>query len=363
MSPEQLHKTLLDSLSTALIVTDGNLRLRYMNPAAEALLGVGQQRCQGEPLTEFFYQSDDTESQLRLAATQAHHYTQRQAQWQLPGGKPITVDYTVTPFGDQSELIIEIQPVDRLLRISRNQWLSTSQSTTRNLVRGMAHEIKNPLGGIRGAAQLLAKELPQPELQEYTRVIIDEADRLRNLADRLLGPTQQPQHQPVNIHEALERVATIIKAESDAAIHLVRDYDPSIPPLRGDQEHLIQALLNIARNALQALLESGTEAPQILLRTRIGRRYTIGQVHHPLIAVVDIIDNGPGIPKEVADNIFYPLISGRAEGTGLGLTIAQQLIHQHQGFIECHSVPGTTRFSLHLPLEPANAKVKSHLDH
>lgn len=351
MSSEKLHKALLDSLSTALILVDSSLRLRHMNPAAEALLGISHERCQGELVTGFFYESDDVEPQLHRAATQAHHYTQRQAQWQLPTGKSITVDYTVTPFGEPSGLIIEIQSIDRLLRISRDEWLTNSQTTTRNLVRGMAHEIKNPLGGIRGAAQLLARELPQPELQEYTRVIIDEADRLRNLVDRMLGPTHRPQRRSVNIHEALERVATIIKAESDAKVHLVRDYDPSIPLLNADQEHLIQALLNIARNALQALLESGTEAPQIRLRTRIGRRHTIGRIHHALIGVVDIIDNGPGIPDEVAENIFYPMISGRAEGTGLGLTIAQHLIHQHQGLIECHSAPGATRFSLYLPLE------------
>ncbi|MDQ2076032.1 nitrogen regulation protein NR(II) [Marinimicrobium sp. ABcell2] len=351
MSPRELHKPLLDSLNTAVILVDNELHLRHMNPAAEALLGISSERSRGEPLTAFFYESDETEHQLMLAAAQANHYTKRHAEWQLFTGGQITVDYTVTPFNEDSGLIIEIQSIDRLLRISREELLAASQETTRNLVRGMAHEIKNPLGGIRGAAQLLARELPDSGLQEYTGVIIDEADRLRNLVDRMLGPNQLPQLQPLNIHEALERVATIIKAESSGAVRLVRDYDPSIPLLSADKEHLIQALLNIARNAMQAMLEAGTESPQLRLRTRIVRRYTIGRRNHALVCLVDIVDNGPGIPSDIIANIFYPMISGRADGTGLGLTISQHLIHQHHGLIECHSEPGETRFSLYLPME------------
>lgn len=357
MNTGELHKPLLDSLSTAIILVDGALRLRHMNPAAEALLAVSCERTMGEPLTHFFYESTDTAEQLLVAAEQANHYTKRHAEWQLLTGGQITVDYTVTPFGDEGGLVIEIQPIDRLLKISREEMLTSSQETTRNLVRGMAHEIKNPLGGIRGAAQLLARELPGSDLQEYTGVIIDEADRLRNLVDRMLGPNQLPQRQALNIHEVLERVATIIKAESSGSIHICRDYDPSIPDLEADKEQLIQAFLNIARNAMQALQENGTEAPELRLITRIQRRYTIGRLHHPLVCRIDIIDNGPGIPENIVKNIFYPMISGRAEGTGLGLTISQHLVHQHQGLIECDSEPGQTRFSLYLPMEAQHAEV------
>lgn len=357
MSPRDLHKPLLDSLNTAVILVDSELKLSHMNPSAEALVGISCERSLGEPLTHFFYESEETEAQLRQAAAQANHYTKRHAEWQLINGGQITVDYTVTPFGEDSNLIIEVQSIDRLLRISREELLSSSQETTRNLVRGMAHEIKNPLGGIRGAAQLLARELPGNDLQEYTSVIIDEADRLRNLVDRMLGPNQLPQHQPVNIHEVLERVATIVKAESSGTVRIRRDYDPSIPMLSADKEHLIQASLNIARNAMQALLESGTHEPEIQLCTRIVRRYTIGRRHYPLVCQVDIVDNGPGIPADILDNIFYPMISGRADGTGLGLTISQHLIHQHHGLIECHSEPGSTRFSLYLPMEAQYAEV------
>ncbi|WP_341938997.1 nitrogen regulation protein NR(II) [Marinimicrobium sp. C2-29] len=357
MTSGDIHKPLLDSLSTAIILVDRDLRLRHMNPSAEALLAISCERTLNEPFTQFFYESVETPKQLTLAAREANHYTKRHAEWQLLTGGQITVDYTVTPFGEDSGLVIEVQPIDRLLRISREEMLTSSQETTRNLVRGMAHEIKNPLGGIRGAAQLLARELPDSDLQEYTGVIIDEADRLRNLVDRMLGPNQLPQLQSLNIHEVLERVSTIIKAESSGTVAIQRDYDPSIPDLEADKEQLIQALLNIARNAMQAMMEHRTEHPHLRLKTRVQRRHTIGRRHHPLVCRVDIEDNGPGIPDDIIKNIFYPMISGRADGTGLGLTISQHLIHQHQGLIECHSEPGKTRFSLYLPMEPQHAEV------
>lgn len=358
MKPQDIYKPLLDSLSTAIVLVDGDLLLRHMNPAAEALLAMSCESNTGEPITYFFHESDETERQLKLAASQANHYTKRHAEWHLLSGGHITVDYTVTPFGDHDGLIIEIQPIDRLLRISREEMLTSSHETTRNLIRGMAHEIKNPLGGIRGAAQLLARELPSSGLTEYTNIIIDEADRLRNLVDRMLGPNQVPQWQSLNIHEAIERVANIIKAESSDALKIVRDYDPSIPNLQGDKEMLIQALLNIVRNAMQALLEANVKNGVIQLRTRIQRQYTIGRKHHSLVCRIDVIDNGPGIPPDIIENIFYPMITGRAEGTGLGLTISQHLIHQHHGLIECHSEPGNTRFSLYLPMETRHAEVQ-----
>jgi two-component system, NtrC family, nitrogen regulation sensor histidine kinase GlnL len=357
VNQRDLYKPLLDSLSTAIVLVDGNLMLVHMNPAAEALLAMSCETNRGETITYFFFETEDTEKQLKLAASKSNHYTKRHAEWRLLHGDAITVDYTVTPFGDQEGLIIEIQPIDRLLRISRDEMLTSSHETTRNLIRGMAHEIKNPLGGIRGAAQLLARELPHSGLTEYTNIIIDEADRLRNLVDRMLGPNQLPQWSILNIHEVLERVATIIKAESKDVIKLVRDYDPSIPDLLGDKELLIQACLNIVRNAMQALLESGMVNGVIQLRTRIHRQYTIGRKHHPLACRIDIIDNGPGISSDMIETIFYPMVTGRAEGTGLGLTISQHLIHQHHGLIECHSEPGKTCFSLYLPMESQHAEI------
>lgn len=357
MNIHEIHKPLLDSLSAAIFLVGNDLRLRHLNPAAEALFSISSERCLNEPITHYFHESSETDKQLRRAASQANHYTKRHAEWQLLSGGQITVDYTVTPFGNHEGLIIEVQPIDRLLRISREEMLNSSHETTRNLVRGMAHEIKNPLGGIRGAAQLLARELPNSGLQEYTSIIIDEADRLRNLVDRMLGPNQLPKLKMLNIHEALERVAVIIHAESNDTVKLIRDYDPSIPDIMGDKELLIQAFLNIVRNAMQALLEAKMVGGAIRLRTRIQRQFTIGRRHHPLVCRIDIIDNGPGIPADIIENIFYPMISGRADGTGLGLTISQQLIHQHHGLIECQSEPGATCFTLYLPMEVQHAEV------
>jgi two-component system nitrogen regulation sensor histidine kinase GlnL len=250
--------------------------------------------------------------------------------------------------------LLEIQPLDRLLRINRDDHHASVQETTRKLVRGLAHEIKNPLGGIRGAAQLLQRELATERQRDYTRIIIEEADRLRNLVDRMLGPSQVPRLVPVNIHQALERVVLLLEAEAPGRISFVRDYDPSLPEVEADLEQLIQALLNIVRNAQQALEK--TPAPEIRLRSRIIRQFTIGTTRHRLVLRLDITDNGPGIPPDLFDRMYYPMISGRADGSGLGLSIAQSIVGQHGGLIECESKPGSTTFSIFLPLEQPHGK-------
>jgi two-component system nitrogen regulation sensor histidine kinase GlnL len=263
------------------------------------------------------------------------------------------VDYAVTPLTLETEsLVVEIRPLDRLLRISREEAILSSQQMTQVMVRGLAHEIKNPLGGLRGAAQLLARELESEHLLDYTNVIIEEADRLRNLVDRLLSTPRRLLREPVNIHEVLERVRQLVEAETQGELPIQRDYDPSIPELTGDREQLIQALLNVARNAQQALCD--TPAPEIRFRTRTQRQFTIGNQRHRLVCQIDICDNGPGVPPDIVDNIFFPMISGRAEGSGLGLAIAQGIISQHQGLIECNSKPGNTVFSILIPLENSN---------
>ncbi len=248
---------------------------------------------------------------------------------------------------------MEIHPINYSQRINRDEALLSSQTTTRELIRGLAHEIKNPLGGIRGAAQLLALELPTDELRDYTNVIIEEADRLRNLVDRLVGTRKLPELKPVNIHEVLERVTSLVKAEiNDGSIELIKDYDPSIPALVADAEQLIQAVLNIVRNAVQALRSPNVkhDLGEITLRTRVMRNVTIGSKQQRLAVCVAITDNGPGVPEEILSSIFYPMISGRADGTGLGLSIAQTIINQHGGVIECDSKSGATCFLITLPI-------------
>ncbi|WP_324732091.1 nitrogen regulation protein NR(II) [Pseudomonas paeninsulae] len=351
---DALHRLLLDNLTTATLLLNADLRLEYMNPAAEMLLAVSGQRSHGQFISELFTESAEALSALRQAVEQAHPFNKREAVLTAVTGQTLTVDYSVTPIFNRGEtlLLLEVHPRDRLLRITKEEAQLSKQETTKLLVRGLAHEIKNPLGGIRGAAQLLARELPNEELKDYTNVIIEEADRLRNLVDRMLGSNKLPSLAMTNVHEVLERVASLVEAESQGSIILVRDYDPSIPDVLIDREQMIQAVLNIVRNAMQAIGgQNEMRLGRITLRTRTLRQFTIGHIRHRLVARLEIIDNGPGIPAELQDTIFYPMVSGRADGTGLGLAITQNIISQHQGLIECESHPGHTLFSIFLPLE------------
>lgn len=352
-------KRLLDNLSTAVLLVDDDLHIRYLNPAAEMLLAASRTRALNAPLAEVFIEvgGDDTYQALRNTLKTAHPFTKREAHLRV-GTHEMTVDYTVAALiapGERTSLLIEMQQLDRLIRISREEALLANHNATRQLIRGVAHEIKNPLGGIRGAAQLLAKALPNPDLTEYTNIIVGETDRLRNLADRMLGPRKLPELQQVNIHECLERVRSLMLVEAEGRVKIQRDYDPSLPELLADPDQLIQAILNITGNALQALLENPSDRqPLIVLRTRPLRQFTIGAVRHRLVVRIDITDNGPGIPEQMIETIFYPMVSGRAAGTGLGLSIAQDIIHQYHGLIECESKPGETKFSILLPLEQDN---------
>ena len=351
---DALHRLLLDNLTTATLLLDGALRLEYMNPAAEMLLAVSGQRSHGQFISELFTESAEALNSLRQAVEQAHPFTKREAQLTSLTGQTLTVDYAVTPILNKGQtlLLIEVHPRDRLLRITKEEAQLSKQETTKMLVRGLAHEIKNPLGGIRGAAQLLARELPSAELRDYTNVIIEEADRLRNLVDRMLGSNKLPSLALTNIHEVLERVCSLVEAESQGGITLARDYDPSLPDVLIDREQMIQAVLNIVRNAMQAIGgQNELRLGRITLRSRAMRQFTIGHTRHRLVARVEIIDNGPGIAPELQDTLFYPMVSGRPDGTGLGLAITQNIISQHQGLIECESHPGHTTFSIFLPLE------------
>ena len=354
MMNDALHRLLLDNLTTAVLLLDAELRLQYMNPAAEMLLAVSGQRNHGQFISELFTESAEALSALRQAVSQAHPFTKREAHLTSLNGQSLVVDYAVTPILSRGTtlLLLEVHPRDRLLRISKEEAQLSKQETTKMLVRGLAHEIKNPLGGIRGAAQLLARELPATELRDYTDVIIEEADRLRNLVDRMLGSNKLPSLAMTNIHEVLEHVASLIEAECQGSIILVRDYDPSIPEVLMDREQMIQAVLNIMRNAMQALAgQNDLGLGRLTLRTRTLRQFTIGHIRHRLVARIEIIDNGPGIPAELQNTLFYPMVSGRPDGTGLGLAITQNIISQHQGLIECESHPGHTVFSIFLPLE------------
>lgn len=342
-------ETLLDSLTTAVLWLDGSQRLRYLNPAAQDLLALSPRTALGAALGEILPQARTFHHGLQAAREQAQPYTHRELVLVVGLDPPhvVTVDCTITPLDATGELLVELVPLDRHLLISREEALVAQQQTRRALVQGLAHEIKNPLGGLRGAAQLLQRSLANPALAEYTDIIIREADRLRSLVDTLLGPGRAPRFRPTNIHELLEHVAALAVAEAPKTLRLQRDYDPSIPEVQADPDQLIQVLLNLLRNAVQALNGHGT----VLLRTRTLRQYTIGHTRHRLVLRVDVEDGGPGIPPALQERLFFPLVSGRAEGTGLGLSIAQDIVVRHRGLIECESRPGRTVFSVVLPLE------------
>jgi two-component system, NtrC family, nitrogen regulation sensor histidine kinase GlnL len=350
-----LYKSLLDNISTAVLLLDHELRIQFMNPAAEMMLEMSNQRLCGESIHNVFSEGGQPLSGFEQALNSGQPFTKRQTVLRLPIPSESTVDYTITPvqIDHDGALIMEIQPLDRLLRISQEETMLASQQSTRMLVRGLAHEIKNPLGGLRGAAQLLARELPDDALRDYTNIIIEEADRLRRLVDQLLGPHKAPDKRPMNVHEVTERVLALLEAETQGRIVLKRDYDPSLPNITGDKQQLIQACLNIARNAMQAVNDQPDG--QILLRTRAQRQFTIGAIRHRVVVRIDICDNGPGIPAELNETLFLPMISGRPEGTGLGLSIAQTIVQQHGGLIKHESTPGNTVFSIFLPLESNHA--------
>jgi len=345
-------KDILEQLTTAVMALDPTLQICYLNPAAQALLGISDARSYGHPITELLVPEDPSLFSIFQQVLETGQSTTRRAMdFRTRDGNEATVDLTMSLEPMSRHLIVEMQAMNRLLRINRDDHSVFSQETSRLLVRGLAHEIKNPLGGVRGAAQLLERELDEERLKEYTRVIIDEADRLKELVDRMLGPNRELQRQPVNVHAVLEHVIRLVDAENDSTIEFSRDYDPSLPPVLGDESQLIQALLNIMANAAQAM--EATPRPAIGLRTRVMRRFTIGTQLHRLVLQIDICDNGPGIPPDMLDRIYFPMISGRPNGTGLGLAITQTIIGQHGGIIECSSRPGRTCFSVFLPLEDA----------
>ncbi len=342
--------TVLDGLTTSILTLDNHLRVTFLNSACETLLGVSRKHAVGLTLAAGMPYLATHETRLREALLQGTSFIEREMPLRRGGeDEPLMVDCTVTPMAGRGAggLLLEMQALDRHVRIARDELLLAQHEASRELIRGLAHEIKNPLGGIRGAAQLLEHEFPDSEHREYTRVIIREADRLQNLVNRMLGPNRLPQNLPLNVHEVLEHVRSLVQAEAPAGVEFVRDYDPSIPDLVGDREQLIQATLNVARNALQAIGDHGT----IILRTRTRRQQVLAGQRHRLVIQIDVEDTGSGVAPALLEKIFLPMVTTRPDGTGLGLSISQYLIHSHGGIIECRSRPGCTVFSIFLPLE------------
>ncbi len=348
MSDSTPLQTIVDNLHSAVLVINQDLHIECMNPSAENLFHISSKRATGRPATELMPDELEFHERLRRSLVSDHPLTVYDASLKSHDGTSISADYTIAPLPYKPAgkyLLLEFNRLSSFVKISKEEAMSHQQEATRSLLRGLAHEIKNPLGGIRGSAQLLDRELSDDN-KEFTRVIIREADRLQNLVDRMLGPKDLPDKHPVNVHKVLEHIRQLVQAESKS-IRFVADYDPSLPNVTADESMLIQAVLNITRNAVAALNGEG----RITLRTRPRRNCSIGSRVYPLVVQIDIIDNGEGIPEDLAETLFFPMVTGRAEGTGLGLSIAQSLIHQHNGLIEFSSKPGETCFTILIPLE------------
>ena len=342
------HYAGLDLLTTAVIILDHSYALKYANPAAETMFAFSHKSALGQPCARLFSAHSGNAALFAMLDQVVNNdagFSENELTLETAAANLLHTACTATPTEGQ-RLILEFHQQDQQMKIVREVKILEHQQLNRELIRNLAHEIKNPLGGIRGSAQLLERELPQPELKEYTQVIVMEADRLQALMDRLLTPHRLPKLASLNIHEVLERVLALVLAEYPDGIMLVRDYDTSLPELIGEKEHLIQALLNVARNAAQSMKGRG----EIRVVTRIARQVTLARVRYRYAITIDIIDNGPGVASVLQDKIFYPLVSGRDGGTGLGLSIAQDLVNQHQGIIEFDSVPGNTRFTVLLPV-------------
>ena len=335
----------LELLTTAVLMLDEELEVTYANPAAETLFAQGRSHLVGAPLDRALPGNDDFAERLAQSLATDSGFNDNDLLLEVEG-YPVHLHCVITPVEtDGARLLLEFRELQQQMKIAREAKILEQQEANRELIRNLAHEIKNPLGGIRGSAQLLERELADAELREFTQVIVKETDRLQSLMNRLLTPSRLPRVESLNVHEVMERVRSVLSAEFPDLV-IRRDYDTSLPELQGDKEQLIQAVLNVARNAAQATEGSG----EIGFLTRIARQVTIARSRHRHAIAITIQDNGPGVPAELAEKIFYPLVSGRSGGTGLGLSLAQSYVSQHQGLIEFESVPGRTRFTILLPV-------------
>ena len=349
-----LPAAILDSLTTAVAVVTADGYVCHVNAAAESLLGVSANQARDRHLPslqpELAPLASLIEQAMASGQTYGHEFDLRPVYQQA---EVMQITGRATPMhGDRGTFVIlELIDATQWRHIDREKALINQHDASRRVIYQLAHEIRNPLGGLRGAAQLLQRQLSTEELREYTRIIIGEADRLAALTDSLLGPARSLRREPVNIHEILETVRTLLEHEAPEGVSLVRDYDPSLPAIPVDRDQMLQAVLNIARNAVQAVSQDPHPGGRIVLRTRALTNWIIGNQRHKVIANIEIEDDGPGVSAELGDSIFYPLVSGRRTGTGLGLPLAQEILSRHGGLIEYRSRPGQTVFMLRLPME------------
>ena len=341
----------LELVATAVLLIGTDGRITWANPAAENLFELSRKKLVKRRPSQVFGDSSALDAAIAKARAGGASYTEQEIELAAAGKARLHLSCTATPVDlDDADVLVEFRHIDQQLKIAREERLNEQQQANRELIRSLAHEIKNPLGGIRGAAQLLERELDAPPLIEYTQVIIGEADRLQSLVNRLLTPHRLPTFRAINVHEVLVRVKGVVQAEFPQ-IPVALDFDTSLPEFDADPEQLTQAALNIVRNAAQSL--AGTTAdPRIIVSSRVARNAMLARKFHRLAIAIGVADNGPGVPDELREKIFFPLVSGREGGSGLGLTIAQTFVAQHGGSIEWESRPGHTVFTILLPLDP-----------
>jgi len=339
---------LINQLMTAVLVLNQDLSIVWSNSAAEELLCMSRRQLMGTQLSDAIIEADFSTKTIVYTLKSGKHFHQRDAKITLINREEIIADFSVShlELDEEQRLFVEIRQTDHDHRIGLESSEYSQHLAASALVRGLGHEIKNPLGGLRGAAQLLSMELTDNALKEYTGVIIKEADRLSALVDRMMAPHKQGKQQLVNIHQLIESVMSLLKLEVGEKLEFERDYDPSLPELLACGDQIQQAMLNLMQNGVQAMGGEGT----LTIKTRIVRQTLLGDKPYRLVIRVDISDEGPGIPKDLRDKLFMPLVSGRAGGTGLGLGIAQSLIQQHGGLIEYQDKSKQTTFSIYLPV-------------
>ena len=341
---------IFDLLATAVVLLDRRLRVVFSNQAAELLFGLSSRQLEGQRFADVIPGTESIEEMLDEALAHRFDVKRQNSIWHLPMRGARELEATIAVHQDQIDWFacLELREMDQQRKLDREARQADLTQANKELIRNLAHEIKNPLGGVRGAAQLLDRELPTDDLREYTQVIIKEADRLQGLVDQMLAPHRKARVlEPVNIHEVCERVRSLLLAEFTEGLKIRRDYDTSLPPVHGDREQLIQVVLNVVRNAAQALSGQG----EIVMRTRVARQVTIAKHRHKLALDLHVIDNGPGIPEEIRERVFYPLVSGHPQGHGLGLTLAQSFVQQHGGLIDVDTEPGRTDFLIRLPID------------
>ena len=353
---DDVRYAVLDLLATAVLLLDVKRRIRYANAAAENLFALSRKQLIWRNVSSVFNESERLDHAFEQAIRQRGTYIEQEIELAINGRLRLHLSCTVTPLDPDDGLLLEFRQIDQQIKIAREERQLEQAHANRELIRNLAHEIKKPLGGIRGAAQLLESELSSPLQTEYTQVIISEADRLQSLVNRLLTPHRMPAYARVNIHEILARVRSLLDAEFHDHVTVHCDFDISLPELECDPEQILQALLNIARNAGEALRECPARRGDIWLRTRVARSVTLARRRFRLALAISVIDNGPGIPPSLLEKIFFPLVTGREGGSGLGLTIAQTFVSQHHGAIECESTPGHTSFTVLLPLDPGSVR-------